>query len=163
MATIQKRQMEYIGPVTGNDAPGTMVAREGATQVFTVGDLLVRGSGGTVTLCGADPTAIAGMAESAASGVTDAEVRVQPNIQNAKWGMNVLTGASDYVLLSTDIGKIYGIARNSGQWAVDVSDTTNTRVMIEKVYAGSAIGDTNARVVVTFLESTRSTTGSFFA
>jgi hypothetical protein len=163
MAVQAVRQMEYLGPITGNDSPGTMIGREAATQVFTVGDLLVRGTAGTFTLCGADPTAIAGMAESAATGAIEGEVRIQPNIQNAKWGMNVQTGASDYVLQNTDIGKIFGIARNTGKWVVDVSDTTNTRVCIEKLYAGSAIGDTNARVVVTFLESTRSTTGSFFA
>src|SRR5262249_5510445 len=145
-----------------DEGPGTVIAREAATQTFTVGDLLVYNAGGDVSLCAADPAAIAGMAESAATGVTDNETRINPNIQNSKWGMNALTGASDYVLLSSDIGKKYGIARNTGRWCVDVSDTTNLRVRIERVYAGSNIGDTNARVVVVFLDSTRSSAGGLF-
>ena len=157
MATIANRQIEYNRPLTGDTAPSSQTVREASGQSFLRGDLLVFGTGGDVSLCGADPAAIAGMAEDAASGTANTELRMLPNIENATYIMNVLSGASDHVLVIGNIGTRYGIARNSTKWNVDVSDTSAIRVRILGPAPGSNIGDTNARCIVTFLATTRTT------
>ncbi len=85
-------------------------------------------STGEISECGADPATILGIVQSDAANafLYDNRVPVQVLDPNVEYGLCV-TGT----LAATDVGKVYGLVKNaSGNWAVDLSDTTNTRVVI---------------------------------
>jgi len=66
-------------------------------------------------------------------------------------------GAADHVLAATDLGnrvEIRPYATGTGAIYVLAADqSTNPRVVIERLAEGSEIGDTNARVIVRFLDA----------
>lgn len=87
----------------------------------------------TIDECGADPALILGFAKAnVAAGVIEVDLRadhkvlVEPISPDVEYGMP--TNAD---LAESHIGGRYGLVKlASGNWAVDLSDTTNTRVII---------------------------------
>jgi hypothetical protein len=159
MATTHKFRPIQLSMTSGKDYPTIREGKEAATQSFAVGDLLVR-STNQIALCGADPAAIVGVAEKAASGVTDALCPFAENQFDLVWEGNVLeAAAANHVIAAADIGAAYGVAREATlkQWYIDQSDTTALRVRILALAPGSELGDTNARVLFKFIASTITT------
>lgn len=87
----------------------------------------------TIDECGADPALILGFAKAnVAAGVieldlrTDHKVLVEPISSDVEYGM-----PANADLTEAHIGSKFGLVKlASGNWAVDISDTTNKRVLI---------------------------------
>lgn len=121
---------EYTPSVVAGEVaakPGELMFFDTATQ--------------TIKRCGADPALIAGISE-----VTSEDARVlTPNGKiplrllksNALVAMcSATTPAETHVAVATG----YGIARlASGNWAVDIGDTSNTRVFVKRVDIANGI------------------------
>lgn len=124
---------------------------EADSQTFVEGDLVYLNAN-RVTICGADPAEILGVAmRDGANDTNNRNIPVQRITPAGYFTMNVKSGASDHVLVDANIMTAYGIRRDAaGQWVVDVSDTTNKRVRIVEPDEGAVIGDTNARCIVQF-------------
>lgn len=90
----------------------------------------------TIDECGADPAVILGWAqEEVRAGVpqanlrSDGKVLVEPIMPGVRYGLPVSGTLSE-----ANVGKSYGIVKlASGNWAVDLSDTTNLRVIVVDV------------------------------
>jgi hypothetical protein len=165
MATTHKLRPIQVSMTSGKDYPTKREGKEAAAQSFIVGDLLVR-TGAQITLCGVDPAAIVGVAEKAASGVTNALCPYSVNQFDLVWEGNLMGAAgADYIIADTDIQAVYGLARDATtkQWFLDQSDTANARARIIGLAPGMAIGDTNARVLFEFLASTMTTANGAYA
>jgi hypothetical protein len=83
--------------------------------------------------CGADPSLIAGISEVASESARvltpDGKVPLRCLKPNATVRMCSATTPAE-----THVGVLYGVVRlSSGNWAVDISDTSNTRVLVVKV------------------------------
>lgn len=114
-------EVQEYTPGTTTDAfvPGSFVFFDTATQL--------------VKLCGADPALIAGISE-VNSG--DASV-LTPNgkvpVRLLKPGA-VVALCSATTLSEANVGVAYGIAKlASGNWGIDTTDTTATRVVVKRV------------------------------
>lgn len=80
--------------------------------------------------CGADPALILGFAMHDAGALPNA-TRVLVSLAQAK---TTFLGQGSRAPLVSDVGVAYGIAKDAdGIWHVDCTDTTATRVRIEKV------------------------------
>lgn len=119
-----------------------------AAQTFKEGACVVDVAAGTISECGADPAAIYGVALQAAftnpgNAVANAAQNVfttggQPNrvsvaIANRRtiFSGRGVNGATDPVTPAlTNIGEVYGLASASGEWVIDIAETSNTRVEI---------------------------------
>jgi len=118
-------------------------------QTFLKGAVLVRNAAGTVEEGGTDPTSIIGVAlERAGSGLGhevdfDSQVSVKTGVENkvsyavaknqvfSGRGVNPNSSTDPVIPQVTHIGENYGIVKTGdGSWAIDFSDTTNTRVVI---------------------------------
>jgi hypothetical protein len=121
--------------------------KETAGQTFGVGDLVYYDSNGTVAICGVTSfnlnTAILGIAQQAASGITGNPVRVRKISPNDRFLMNIFhTTASSAVTAQTQLGTpaIYALRNNAaalptgttGKWVVDLTTTPES--------AGVALG-----------------------
>lgn len=150
MATIAK------GPIEAYTSHKEMYRQYpvAASQTILRGSLLVNSSG-YVALAGADPTAIVGFATEAvtSAGVAGVSfVGVGLLIPPALVVMNI-GGAVAAVI--TQFATAFGVEVVSTNWAVDTTDTTNTRLTIVDFDRRDAYppADTNGRVVVKFLNS----------
>jgi len=89
---------------------------------------------GTIKRCGADPSLIAGVSEVVSE---DARVLTPDGripLRLLKPNALVRMCSATTPVRATHEGVAYGIVRlSSGHWAVDVSDTSNTRVVVKKV------------------------------
>ena len=100
---------------------------------------------------GTDATLPVGVAVSKASGTAGTAVSYyEANPVNLFEG-SLINGTDAYVLLGTELGKSYSLVKSSNDWYVDIADTTTTRV--EVVGLIDDVGDTNARVIVRFLQA----------
>lgn len=104
---------------------------EAATQSYKAGELVYKDGTNDVKVCGADPTKILGMAAADASGTTGTAVKVNV-IQEGDLVRMQVSGDGAARSTSADVEEytLYGIVNISNVWHVDVSDTTNTRVMV---------------------------------
>lgn len=87
----------------------------------------------TVKLCGADPSLIGGVSEVDASEADDLTPNGKVPFRALK--PNALVAlCSATTPAETHVGTAYGVVKlSSGNWAVDTSDTTNTRVVVKRV------------------------------
>lgn len=106
-----------------------------AGQTCVVGDLCYwDDTNNVIRRCGADPAAITGLCE-----VDSEQARVLT--ASGRIPIRVISPTAIFCMCSTTtpveathVGQVYGIARNaSGNWEVDVSDTTNTKVFVVRV------------------------------
>lgn len=126
-----------LGTPKGVAVPRVVQRPLAAAQAFLSGALVLVDANGAVAECGADPTAIAGVALAGCG--TDAS------------GFNVLAkkefppGYMQFIPLTVDVpfiasyvgtlpaadGALYGVVKDSdGFWKVDFTDTTATRVKL---------------------------------
>lgn len=111
---------------TPSATAGEVAAGAGELMYFDTADQLLK-------RCGADPALIAGVAE------VDSE-KAKVLTPNGKIPFRVIrSGAgvrmcADTTLSEADVGVAYGIKRlSSGHWAIDTTDTSNTRVVVYRV------------------------------
>jgi len=128
---------------------------EAASQTFKWGDLVFM-SGGYVTICGADPASIAGIAmengHNSTAGAYDvdilfvtADTLIQMQVYHATEANNVIE--------ATDLFKDFGIAVTSNVWYVDKADVSATRVRVVEFI--DPLGTANGRVAVQVLAANR--------
>lgn len=111
--------------------------KETAGQTYTVGDLVYLDSNGTVALCTNSSnnlnSAIAGQAETPATGVTGAPVLIRAIRRDDIFRMSVWhSTAASAVLALTQLGVVYRVrydtaalvAGTGGKWVVDIENTT---------------------------------------
>jgi len=149
------RSVEFMRTLTGTPAL-TQTFPEAASQTFKAGDLVYRNNG-YVTVCGADPALILGVAlEDAHNASNDGDYDIQVLIING-WTEFIMqvyhSNAANNKIEASDLGKKYGIAVSSNQWYVDKTDTSNTRVIIHDFL--DPVGTVNGRVGVIFLAANR--------
>lgn len=147
MATIALMPIEVKGSVTGS-APEMETFPEAATQSFKKGELVILASG-KVTVAGANPTGILGVAAHDASGITDNPVNVYIANLDTIFVANLSTGIASAI---TQVGARFGVTKVGTNWHVDTAKTGATeRVVVKKLDSRDAVGDTQGRVHVVFL------------
>jgi len=149
MATIDLRGCDVVGTISGN-SPEIREYPEAASQDFKLGDFVYLVNG-KVTVCGADPSSILGIALKDATETEDSSIPVALANRDTLFEANIYYDAngsdeSNNALAAADIGKKYGIVKSAaGKWYIDKTDTSNTRIIIrDKV---DDIGDYYARVI----------------
>lgn len=161
MATITKRPIPLNGIRMRNGGfPTIRVHTEVDSSTFKYGDLVylnASGSGGTLTVCGADPSAIYGIALADATNVTtgNADIPVLVLTNDVEVAMNVYhaTAASATFTYPTGLSTAYEIVQSSaGIWCIDIAATSNTRVHVHE-YLDNA-GDLYMRCWVQFMAAT---------
>jgi hypothetical protein len=127
-----------------------------AEAEFKRGSPLVRDSDGAWAECGADPAAIGGFAESDYGADTTGFRRI-PRGEFPPGYMQATLVTDEQVFRATYTGTLpaadggsYGIAKDgtTGDWSVDFSDTTNTRVKLVGRLTESPIAQDEVLVVV---------------
>lgn len=142
-------------PGLGTHSHPSITFKEAAAQTFVKGTPVVFTAGGsTIEQDTSDPQPIVGVAEHAASGTTNDPVRVVPAIPGLLFQGILGNGdLTDYTLAQTDVGDVYGLARDATAgalgWFVDKQETTNVRVRV--VGLKDPAGTVNGRVYFTFL------------
>lgn len=152
-----------VGPKLGLYSAPTLSWPEAATQTFKRGSVIAVDGNGRAAEAGANPGQIVGIAanqgqnlttagtpNSSAPGNVTGETTITPALPQVQFEMNLDDG-SNYALLQTDLGKAYGITKDSstGVWYVDQTKTAgNARVII--VGFKDAVGTACARVYVVF-------------
>lgn len=125
-------------------------------EAFLRGAPLVRDSDGAWAECGADPAAIGGFAETD-YGIDTSGFRRIPRGEFPPGYMQASLVTDEQVFRATYTGTLpaadggsYGIVKDgtTGDWSVDFSDTTNTRVKLVGRLTGSPIGQPEVLVVV---------------
>lgn len=111
---------------TPSATAGEVSAKAGELMYYDTADQLMK-------RCGADPALIAGICEGASETwktlTPNGKVPLRLLKPNALVRMCSATTPAE-----THVGVLYGIARlASGNWAVDIGDTSNTRVIVKRV------------------------------
>lgn len=102
-----------------------------AAQTFRKGAAVVQNASEEIAECGADPASIYGFAAEAAG--TDPESSSKILVNVAEEGRH-FWGEGDNAPTMDDVNQTYGLAKDAdGDWYVDGTDTTNTRVYVHNV------------------------------
>lgn len=156
MATITKAALEQVSSsYGGSNAPRTY--REGASQTFVKGEIVFAKEGYIEEIAGDTPGAILGIANQDAGNTTAGARNVSVTLaaEGIIFAGNLLTAGSDYVITNRDLCRVAGITRVTADSKVylnaAVTGGASARVWIHGLARGSAIGDTNARVLFEFL------------
>ncbi len=136
--------------------PEILKRPESASQTFLAGDL-VFDDAGYVTVCGADPAKILGIAlEDAHNDASDGDHSIDVLVLNANTYalMQVHHGTpANAVIEDTDEGAEFGIAVSSNVWYIDKEETSSLRVKIVKLF--DSLGTLNGRVYAQVLTTVR--------
>lgn len=122
----------FDGTTVDDYVPSTDAIIPGSFVFFEV-------SSGTIKLCGADPALIAGIAEGglntggSPSGVLAIIASGKMPVRKLSGRAVVALSCGTKTLVETDVTVAYGIVNNSGIWSLDTTDTTNTRVVVERI------------------------------
>ena len=123
---------------------------------FNEGALLLKDANGDYAECGADPAAIAAVAQSAYGADTDGfgghgKKEFPPGYMQGTAVQDEVPFRAQYVgALPAADGGAYGVVRDAdGRWKVDFGETVATRVRLVKRYTGSP--ENLAEVEVVFL------------
>lgn len=156
MATIPLRPLSVAKTRHGN-SPYTVELPEAASQTFAVGAVLTINSSGYIAEAGADPTSIVGVAAApgqngATAGLYKSKIWVA---DDDSFFIGNLSGSS--VTDLRDVGLSFGLVKSGTkeEWYVDKTDQANRRCIIQQLYPNDAVGDTNGRVLFTFLSVNR--------
>lgn len=128
--------------VSGNQMGYPEVRDYGVTaaQTFGVGELVYMDTTtGLILVCGADPALIAGISGAAAAfglgtqwpGNIYDGVKIPVTLLNSN---TLVFMSSPTTPLLTHVGIAYGIVNTSGTWQVDITDTSNTRVVVVDIF-----------------------------
>ena len=156
MATIAKQEIEAAVQIHGSN-PFTLTLKEGASQSFVKGELVVITGGYVVEIASDTPSAIYGVAAGPAHNTTAgaAEVPVELATPEQLFRANVLQSSlADHVLAQTDLGTDMAIQRDTSLSKTFLNASTtagaNIRVFTHKQARGTSIGDTNGQVLFNF-------------
>jgi len=154
MATINLMPIRILNQ-DGVDGVRYTGLGEEASQTYVEGAPLVYdGSSqeGEEWAGGTDATLITGIAAADATGTAGSK---QPYYEANDYNLfvgNFMNGTSDLELTAAHLDTDYSLLKQTnGEWTVDQSDTSTKLVHVIRPAPGSAIGDTNARVVFRFL------------
>jgi hypothetical protein len=113
--------------------PELMTLPEAASQSFKKGELVYLVSG-AVTVCAADATAIYGIAMEDASGVTSADIVIQPITPDCIVRMRLTQNGTDALTSDTDadIGVAFATYVASNVHYADLNDTGNDAFILRK-------------------------------
>lgn len=164
MASVSKDIMTDAASET-NSPPFTITFAEAASQTFKKGEpVYVNPAGYVQVIANATPTTIMGVAAQdahnlAASGdATDPTKSIAVYIANGTniFAANVLGATlADHVLVQADIGSLMGIQDDTTnvRWYLDssIKGGANVRVITLRTAQGTALGDTNGRVLFLWL------------
>lgn len=160
MATIPEAICRAVQTKDGS-APAILHQPEAATQTFVKGEVVFMSAGYLNEIASNTPALIYGVAaddgsNSASGGTSSApECPVFLADDDTLFEANVKQSGSDHVLAATDLGVPMGIYRDTGDSKIyldaDVKAGTGVRVFTHRVARGTAIGDTNGRVLFNFL------------
>ena len=117
---------------------------EAAGQTYKKGELVYLVAG-ELTICGADPALIAGIALTDASGTQATAASFEPIYPNDEVEMYANT-----TITTAMHGVGYGVAVGSNIWKVDISDTTNKRVVVKRLLKDGLGALDTSKFVVTF-------------
>ena len=154
MATIPKRAIDVAQTVSGN-SPQTVRLPEAASQTFKKGALVALNASGYLAECGADPTAVCGVAaEDGHNGSAAGDYNLKLWVANDDTIFLANLGGSSVTAL-TDVARPMGVVAASSLWHVDKTDLTNTVVKVIGLDTRDTVGDTNGRVLFQFLGKVR--------
>ncbi len=126
---------------TPSGTPNTQSIAVTAAQTFKKGALLVDTAAGTVSECGADPTSVLGVAQMDAFAGLGYDMANSPAVVTGRSNECVVAiadrsqiftcrgvnGGTDPVTpAQTNIGEVYGVAKVSTDWVLDLAETTTT-------------------------------------
>ena len=132
--------------------PVSRTYREGASQTFRKGEMVIL-SGGFVVVAGADPALILGFAAEDAHNSTPAgrdEIAVDLALPLTAFIANIFhPTAASAITAQTDVGALYGITTVANKTYVDKSKTlaAAVRVIISELDSRDAVGDRFGKVV----------------
>lgn len=161
MATQLKEIIRAV--MTLHDGPPPILnVPEGNSQTFVKGEIVDFAFGYVKEISSDTPSAIYGVAaasgsnDSTAETDNDVEVPVELAMPDTLFEANMLeTGLANHVLAASDLGVTMGIQRDTTNSKVflnaSVKAGSGVRVFVHRVARDSAIGDTNARVLFSFL------------
>lgn len=147
MATISLQAAMPLKKIDGANIP-VLSFPEGATLTSKMGEPVYL-TGGYITVCGTDPALIVGLL--AEDGHNDASagthnISVYP-LDGVVFELNANTTTA-----ATQIGEDYAIIVASNKMSIDISDTTNTRVVVVGLSSKDTVGDTYGRLEVVFID-----------
>lgn len=135
--------------------------REAASQSWLDGELLYLDANGCLTVCASNATAVAGLAQGPASGVTNTMQLVLVPNSGTTFEASLSGTAQSSAVAYTDLGVKYALLSHSNRAYVDCDDTDNDAFVIVELkrtaestgYATgkNIIGDTNARGYIKIL------------
>lgn len=150
---------DKVLPINHPTYPGRLSVRamtgllEGASQSYKAGAVVLASSGKVVIGTNGGATAILGLADKKATGVTNSEAVVLPAL-GLEFEISLEDqSAGDHVLAQTDLFAQYGLYIDSnGSFYANFNDTSNKAVTI--VGFVDPVGTKQARVRAKFLGST---------
>lgn len=130
--TITRTGLHYRLPA--GKYPEFEVLPEADSQTFVAGDL-VYSSAGSLTICGADPALIRGIAMGDATNVTSGhkDILILRITDDLDVGLNCYHAtAASAVLAATNVDDQYEIVKNAaGKWCIDIANQVSNRVTIQ--------------------------------
>lgn len=147
-----------ISPVYRRDRDVFKFYPQSSGETFLKGALLVQDTDARyVTECGADPSAVLGVALADAADYSwqeDTFGTVEPGIPVALADQEFRGTLEGTLDIDADVGTSFGVVLDAtGYWTIDRSDTSNTVVTITGLEDGVADGDVNPPVRFVFLTS----------
>lgn len=154
---------QFVYPVMMSDGgePPLLWLPEAAAQAFQPGEFVFLDGNGRVTIIASDtPALIYGVAAIPASGTTDADVGVYRISSMALFEINIKQAAlANHVLAQADLGASLGIQRDTVNKKVFLNSAVTgggARMFVHRIsprLPNQVVGDTNVRVLATFLPS----------
>ena len=162
MATLSiKRTGQLVRCTAGRDPRIVAHLKEANSSTFVVGDL-VYSSSGAITVCGTDPATIMGIALKAGTNTTTTNKKIPVLVLDGdtEFSMSLYHGtaaSATFSDASNQLSVAYGIVKSAaGKWAVDLSETSSTRVVItDYPVQGEALGDIYMQVYCKILAANR--------
>lgn len=121
-----------------------------ASATFKAGALVVTDTDGEIIECGADPALILGVALAPAASAAGYNMANNADIVASNWRENkvpvaiakdstVFSGRGSSAPTLTHIGEQYGVVSSSGEWIIDLTETTAKRVTIVGIDTSNAV------------------------
>lgn len=125
MAVKVPQSFNYV-PAFNGDEGLVLPYREANSQVFVKGDLVVQNAAGDISLCGADPANILGIALQPATNVTSGNKLISVQVIRS-FDLYIAHLIAAFTFTLTDTGTIREIVRTAaGNWQVDSTQAANT-------------------------------------
>lgn len=131
-------------PAYQGDEGLVLLYQEANSQVFVKGDLVVANAAGDISLAGADPTKILGIAQAPATNVTTGNKWIPVNVIRPSDTFNAHFIAAKALAL-TDIDAGFEIVRTAaGRWEIDSTAAANNmrvRILSPLVFTADGLPD----------------------